>query len=161
MTEPADTSPTVRRAAASDQAQIADVYLSAVHQSLPWLRLAHSDADVRRWVPEAMLPKHEVWVTTQAGTVRAFVALSPGRDWVAHLYVAPSSQHRGLGSQLLEQAKLRSWGWLRLWAFQRNVGARAFYENRGFRAVLFTDGSGNEEREPDILYEWELAQAEG
>jgi hypothetical protein len=27
-------------------------------------------------------------------------------------------------------------------------------QSHGFRAVEFTDGSANEEREPDVLYEW-------
>ncbi|MGE3511045.1 MAG: histone acetyltransferase, partial [Vicinamibacterales bacterium] len=31
---------------------------------------------------------------------------------------------------------------------------RVFYERHGFVAVAFGDGSGNEERCPDILYEW-------
>jgi hypothetical protein len=38
--------------------------------------------------------------------------------------------------------------------FQRNERARTFYERRGCHVVELTDGSGNEEREPDALYEW-------
>jgi len=40
------------------------------------------------------------------------------------------------------------------WVFQRNEGARRFYERHGCRLVELTDGSGNEEKEPDALYEW-------
>jgi hypothetical protein len=43
---------------------------------------------------------------------------------------------------------------LHLWVFQKNIGARRFYERRGFRAIKETDGTGNEEREPDALVEW-------
>ena len=43
---------------------------------------------------------------------------------------------------------------MRLWTFQRNQRARRFYERRGFRLVLLTDGADNEEKEPDALYEW-------
>ena len=43
---------------------------------------------------------------------------------------------------------------LQLWTFQGNVKARAFYERRGFTAAEFTDGEGNEERLPDVRYEW-------
>jgi hypothetical protein len=32
--------------------------------------------------------------------------------------------------------------------------ARGFYEARGMRLVETTDGSGNEEKEPDAVYEW-------
>jgi hypothetical protein len=34
------------------------------------------------------------------------------------------------------------------------AAARSFYERRGLRLVELTDGAGNEEREPDALYEW-------
>jgi hypothetical protein len=30
----------------------------------------------------------------------------------------------------------------------------AVYESRGFRAIAFGDGAGNEEKCPDVLYEW-------
>jgi ribosomal protein S18 acetylase RimI-like enzyme len=43
---------------------------------------------------------------------------------------------------------------LQLWVFQKNVGARRFYERHGFRLVELTDGAGNEENEPDARYEW-------
>ena len=41
-----------------------------------------------------------------------------------------------------------------LWTFQKNEGARRFYERHGFDAVELTDGSGNMEREPDVRYAW-------
>jgi ribosomal protein S18 acetylase RimI-like enzyme len=45
--------------------------------------------------------------------------------------------------------------------FQRNEGARRFYERRGFRLVGQRDGSENEEREPDAVYEWRAESAAG
>jgi hypothetical protein len=35
-----------------------------------------------------------------------------------------------------------------------DAAARRFYERHGYIAVAFSDGSGNEERCPDVLYEW-------
>jgi len=32
--------------------------------------------------------------------------------------------------------------------------ARRFYEAHGATAVEFTDGEGNEEKTPDVRYEW-------
>ena len=43
---------------------------------------------------------------------------------------------------------------LRLWVFQKNAAAIRFYEARGLRLAEQTDGSGNEEKEPDALYRW-------
>ena len=44
---------------------------------------------------------------------------------------------------------------IRLYTFQCNEAARHFYEHHGFRAIAYSDGSGNEEKCPDILYEWQ------
>jgi hypothetical protein len=41
-----------------------------------------------------------------------------------------------------------------LWTFQVNGPARRFYERHGFVEVAQTDGSGNEEAEPDVRLEW-------
>jgi GNAT superfamily N-acetyltransferase len=59
-----------------------------------------------------------------------------------------------LGRRLLDLAKERADGLLELWTFQVNAPARRFYERNGFVAVELTDGTGNEEREPDMRYRW-------
>ena len=81
-----------------------------------------------------------------------FAALSD--DVLTALYVDPSHQESGIGASLLEHVKRRRPRGFRLWVFQRNAGARRFYERNGCRLVELTDGSSNEEREPDALYEW-------
>ena len=73
------------------------------------------------------------------------------------LYTRPDRIGLGAGTQLIEAAKKRGVGALELWCFQANARARRFYEARGFRAVRFTDGAGNEEKTPDIRYRWERA----
>lgn len=45
-----------------------------------------------------------------------------------------------------------------LHVFAKNEGARHFYERLGFTAVEESDGSRNEEREPDVRYEWRVAE---
>ncbi|MNI84182.1 putative acetyltransferase [compost metagenome] len=62
-------------------------------------------------------------------------------------------QGRGIGSRLLDIAKANHVR-LNLWTFQKNAGARFFYESQGFEVVRETDGADNEEQEPDILYSW-------
>jgi GNAT superfamily N-acetyltransferase len=74
-------------------------------------------------------------------------------DWIDQLYVLPEVQGRGVGSELLKVAK-RAFDCLQLWTFQRNLGARRFYEARGFELVEETDGARNEEKEPDARYLW-------
>jgi GNAT superfamily N-acetyltransferase len=93
----------------------------------------------------------EIWVAEQAGVATGFIAFRA--DWVDHLYVHPDHQGRGHGSTLLALAQASATS-LRLWTFQCNLGARRFYERHGFRIEQETDGTNNEERQPDVLYLW-------
>jgi hypothetical protein len=61
------------------------------------------------------------------------------------------------GRPLLEHVKRLRPERLELWVFQKNEGARRFYERHGFRLVRTTNGAGNVEQEPDALYEWRQA----
>ena len=61
---------------------------------------------------------------------------------------------RGIGAELLKLAKRERPTGLRLWTFASNAGAQRFYERHGFVEARRTDGSDNEEGEPDILYLW-------
>ena len=142
----------LRRACASDAAAIAAIHLAARRQAMPYLPELHAQDEVRAWVAAGMLPSAVVWVAEMAGQLAGYLALK-GTE-VEHLYVAPRWQSRGVGSSLLSKAKELSPGRLRLYAFQRNARARAFYEARGFVAIAFSDGTGNEEKEPDVRYEW-------
>ena len=71
------------------------------------------------------------------------------------LYTDPALIGSGAGTLLLEAAKSADVVALELWCFEANVRARRFYEARGFHAIRFTDGSGNEERMPDVRYRWQ------
>jgi ribosomal protein S18 acetylase RimI-like enzyme len=68
------------------------------------------------------------------------------------LYLAPDWTGRGIGSQLIVLAKERRPAGLDLYTFQVNAGARQFYERHGFVEVSRSDGSGNEEGQPDVRY---------
>jgi GNAT superfamily N-acetyltransferase len=75
-------------------------------------------------------------------------------DCLTHLYVHPDALGTGVGHELFEHVKtLRPDGFW-FWVFERNERARRFYEAHGAAPVEFTDGSGNEEREPDVRYVW-------
>ncbi len=82
----------------------------------------------------------------------AFSAVKDG--WLDHLYVVPAWQGRGIGGALLDRARRENPGGLSLWAFVANHRAIAFYGRAGFVEVLRTDGSANEERQPDVQMRW-------
>ena len=142
----------VRDASPEDVATIAAVHQAARSTAMPWLKVPHTDADTRQWVGNTVLPGFRVRVAEDAGAVVGYAAL--GTDFLEALYVVPAAQGQGIGSRLLDEAKAAAATQLQLYTFQRNTRARQFYEAHGFLAVSFRDGTGNEEGEPDVLYEW-------
>jgi GNAT superfamily N-acetyltransferase len=144
--------PSLQRATTHDAAEIADLYLASRADALPYLRRVHTDREIRAWIRDVMLKQGETWVLRSGGRIVGFMTLA-GSD-LDQLYALPGFYRAGLGTRLLGKAKELSPERLRLFTFQRNERARSFYEANGFRSLDFSDGSGNEEREPDILYEW-------
>jgi len=135
-----------------DAEAIADAHLDSRREAMPWLPVLHSREEAIHHIADHVLLHEKVLVAEVNQLVVGFIALEG--DYVEHLYVAPAFQGRGIGAKLLAMAKeLRPDG-LKLWTFQRNARARRFYEARGFIASDFTDGTRNEEREPDVRYTW-------
>jgi GNAT superfamily N-acetyltransferase len=138
-------------ARADDGDAIAEVFLASRRVAMPWLPELHTDEETRAFFA-GVIAACEVLVVRRSGRVLGFLALRG--DEVEHLYVHPTAQRRGVGTALLEAAKARRPGGLELWAFQRNTPALAFYTRRGFVERRRTDGSANEEREPDVRLAW-------
>jgi len=140
----------LRPAVADDVDDLADIHLAA-RTAAPMPDPVHPPADVRRWLA-SRLTVDEVWVAEVDGEVVAYVRFTA--TWLDDLYVRPDHARAGIGSALLGLVtSLRPDG-LGLWVFESNAPARAFYARHGFVEVERTDGSGNEEREPDIRLQW-------
>ncbi|HET7263335.1 MAG TPA: GNAT family N-acetyltransferase [bacterium] len=146
--------PVLRPAAAADLEEVAEVFLASRRDALPYLPELHTNDETRRWIAHRVFRDGGMWVAVADGRILGFAALNAARNMLDHLYVRPGCYGGGVGSALLARAKELSAGRLRLFTFQRNVRARAFYEARGFAVVDLNDGSRNEEGEPDVLYEW-------
>lgn len=140
----------VRRARLDDAAAIAEVFIPSF-ESLSFLPMLHTHAEHREFV-RGLVIRTEVWVAEENGQIVGMASLA--EDVLGHLYVHPDFQGRGAGSALLEKAKERRPSGFTFWVFQQNDRARSFYEHRGCRLVRLTDGSGNEEKTPDALYDW-------
>jgi ribosomal protein S18 acetylase RimI-like enzyme len=121
--------------------------------TLTFLPKLHTDDETRAFVTNIVMPRQDVVVAEDDEELVGFVAMAHG-DVVEHLYVDPGHQRAGVGTALLDEAKRRMPGGFRLWVFEANEAARRFYEKHGLRVIRLTDGSGNEERTPDALYEW-------
>lgn len=130
----------------------------------PIARMMRSTYDRMTYIPRLHTPEedlayiagsfadHEVWVADGGDDVLGFAILSA--DQLLQIHVEPGEQNKGIGGRLLAQAKVRRPAGFSLWVFQRNEGARRFYERHGLELVRVTDGEGNEENEPDAQYEW-------
>jgi ribosomal protein S18 acetylase RimI-like enzyme len=144
-----------RQATPTDAPSVAEVYLESRKTFLAFAPLAHSDAEVRQWITDVLIPSGRVTVAKSGTKLVGMMALS--RDgqlgWIDHLYLHPSAVGRGIGTQLLECARQELGPLIRLYTFQANTGSRRFYERHGFQPIAFSDGHTNEEHCPDVLYE--------
>ena len=96
--------------------------------------------------------KHLLFLKESLLKTNAVGFLATDGEFINQLYVHVDFQRKGVGSKLLHIAKEKSDGHVRLYTFERNHGARRFYEKHGFE--LLSRGKNNEEGLPDLLYEW-------
>ena len=141
----------LRLATPEDASAIATLMRTTFRVSLPFLPDFHTAAQDLAYVSGHLIAETTVWVAEIEGLIAGYVAFRP--DWIDHLYIHPERQGQGIGPALLAKA-MRDGAPKQLWAFQQNARARRFYEARGFEAVEFTDGAGNEEKTPDVRYVW-------
>jgi putative acetyltransferase len=111
----------------------------------------HTLEDATIFFRERILAECDVWVAEMRGARAGLIAIQA--PWIRHLAVFPEHQRNGIGTELLRKARERSPHELRLYTFQRNHPARAFYDHHGFVAVAFGT-SPPPESEPDVEYCW-------
>ena len=143
----------LRSATAADASAVAQVF-SASYRLLSFLPRLHTVDEDRRFIAEVILRNCDVTVAEDDSGVVAFLAREA--EEIRLLYTRPDRIGRGAGTLLVEAAKASGTAALELWCFEANARGRRFYEARGFRPILRTDGSHNEERQPDIRYRWEV-----
>jgi GNAT superfamily N-acetyltransferase/chorismate mutase len=143
----------LRPASAGDLPALAEVHLvsrRAAGDAFP--PGVHTDDEVRAWVSGWDLAAYEVWLAAAGEQVVGYVRCTP--TWLDDLYVHPDHQRSGVGAALFELVTtLRPQGFC-LWVFESNAPARAFYRLHGCLELERTDGSGNQERAPDIRVAW-------
>jgi GNAT superfamily N-acetyltransferase len=146
----------VRRLELAEMDIAARIHRTAFDHALPSLAGLHTPDEDRWFFRERVYSACEVWGAFDGGAMTGIIAARGG--WIDQLYVLPQAQRCGVGTELLQVAQAR-FDPLQLWTFQTNALARRFYQSRGFALVEQTDGSRNEEQEPDALYRWTSSRA--
>ena len=141
----------LRRGSTADADEVTELYLAtrrAAEPSMP--PQLHTPESVLAFMTRVLADK-EVWVAEADGIV-GFMTLDEA--FLDALYVGPDHQGFGIGNSLLELAKARRPDGFGLWVFASNAPARGFYHRHGLVELEHTDGSGNEERAPDVRMAW-------
>jgi ribosomal protein S18 acetylase RimI-like enzyme len=110
----------------------------------------HPLSEQERFFDDEVVPRNSVIVVTEGSAVVAFLAYT--RETISQLYVRLDHQRMGIGTALLDRAKLESNGSLRLFTFEANRKAQRFYETRGFMPIR--RGFEDKWKLADIEYEW-------
>jgi chorismate mutase/GNAT superfamily N-acetyltransferase len=141
----------LRSATADDAGQLTELYLATRRAAEPAMPpQLHTAESVLAFMTGAVADK-EVWVADVDQTV-GFLTLDDA--FLEALYVGPDHQGQGIGTALLDLAKARRPDGFALWVFASNAPARGFYHRHGLVELEHTDGSGNEERSPDVRMAW-------
>jgi GNAT superfamily N-acetyltransferase len=141
----------LRQLRIDDMDSAAVVFRTSYDEPLPTLAGLHTPDEDRWFFRERLSATCQLWGYFDGKDLLGFIAFRAG--WIDQLYILPSTQGRGIGTALLQVAQSRS-AHLRLWTFLRNSNARRFYERHRFNLVEETDGTRNEEKEPDAMYSW-------
>jgi GNAT superfamily N-acetyltransferase len=142
----------IRAAGPVDVPRITEVFQQARAAAMPWLPVLHTPDEDLAFFARTVGSGHAV-VAVLDGTVVGFAAVDPDEHLLDHLYVDPAAHRRGVGRRLVDHARAAHDGPLQLWAFTENRSARRFYAAVGAVELYETDGSGNEERTPDVRLE--------
>ncbi|MDF1728042.1 MAG: GNAT family N-acetyltransferase [Sulfitobacter sp.] len=145
----------ILRAARSTDAGRVGAILSEFIDKTPWMPRVHTRAEDLAHAG-ALIARGWVTVAERGDRIEGFAACD-GPELNA-LYVAESARGQGLGAALL-QALQGGRDHLTLWTFEANKAAHRFYQRHGFTEVARTDGSANDEKLPDIRFDWHKEKA--
>ena len=137
----------IRRATAHDVDGIAELFERSFG-TLTFLPVLHTLEEHRAHFAR-VVAEQEVWVFENGG-ILGFASIDD--SMLNYLYIEPDAIGSGVGSALYRHVVERRPAGFTFWVFQQNERARRFYERQGARPVRFTDGQGNEEKTPDVLY---------
>ena len=141
---------TVRDYANGDLDDMVTILVQASRTAYTFMPWTHSDTSFCWFVSDALKPWDAVRLAEVGNEPIGFACLEGA--YLDQLFVKPPCERRSIGTTLLDDIKrLRPVGF-KLYTFQANLAARAFYERQGLVANAF--GVSEAENEPDFTYCW-------
>ncbi len=138
------------RAARSTDAGGVGAILSEFSTTTNWMPKLHTGAqDIAH--AGHMINRGWVTVAVRDRIVIGFIACDGAE--IDALYVRRRERGHGVGAALLAHTCANATH-LKLWTFEANVRAMAFYERHGFVETTRTDGARTDEKLPDVQFEW-------
>ena len=142
---------TIRRGTADDARAAADLYLRARSAALGAIPpLVHDDDDVRGHFASHVVSACELWLAEEPPGALAGILVLDG-DHVDQLTWIPSAPAAALAAACSTSPSASARTGFGSGRSEQH-GAQRFYLRHGFVEAERTDGRGNEERAPDILY---------
>jgi len=120
-----------------------------------WMPRVHDREDVERYYRDIVFRERQVKIADVDGRACAFMALSDDA-YITALYAGRDYRRAGLGKGLVDHAKTIFPDRLNLWTFDENRDAQRFYRREMFTEVRRTNDD-NEEKLPDILFQWSFS----
>ena len=143
----------LRPALESEVLSVAFVFRQSRLKMLGFLPELHTFEEDIQFFKERVFPENRVVVAELTADRQLVGFIAYKNRHIDHLYVLPEFTGKGVGFSLLNEAKAASSD-LKLWVFQANKDAVAFYKRNGFSTIEETEGEGNEEKLPDYLMQW-------
>jgi ribosomal protein S18 acetylase RimI-like enzyme len=128
-------------------------------------RIINTWIDETDWLPRMQTPEaitahyqttvfqeRRSFVVTADGMVIGVMSLS-NDGYISAMCLGRQYRGRGVGTMMINQAKVEFGHEVKVWTFEANVLANAFFSKHGFFSINRTDGD-NEEGLPDVLMQW-------
>lgn len=118
----------IRKFEHSDTEEIVEIWYKAsviAHSFIPKEMWESHKEELRN----KYLPVAETLVAEEGGSLIGFISLL--ENYIGGLFVAPTKQGVGVGTKLIEQARLEK-GQLNVGVYDKNIDAKRFYTKNGF-----------------------------
>ena len=110
----------------------------------------HTETETIDWFEVTQDRWSEIWVALSGGQLAGVMCLES--NTIDQLFIDPPWQGKGMGTALLDRAKLSLPDGFKLYVFQNNESAVSFYERCGL--TRGKAGMSPDEGEPDFEYFW-------